>query len=187
MSNRLVFSTCTFAERQKLRRNGITLIELLVVVTLIVMVSAMATANFRGPLKRAQFQQAVAQAKQADLVIRRQCLETNRTHLYKIDCFNNQLSSKNHKSNSFLFFFQPAHSVDIAKQAAVGGKLNDQLLNVTFDSQGASKTYAICIRMGSIQRWLVFLGRSGQCIELETDDEVRQIFEIATSIGINTR
>jgi len=187
MNNRLFFSTCSFAEWQKSERNGITLIELLVVVTLIVMVSAMATANFRGPLKRAQFQQATAQAKQADLAIRRQCLETNQTHVYKIDCSNNQLSSTNRKPNSFLFFFQPAHGVSIAKRAAVGGKLNDQPLNVTFDSQGASKTYAICIRMGNKQRWLVFLGRSGQCIGLETDDEVRQLFEIATSIGINTR
>ncbi len=166
----------------RVRRDGWTLIELMMVVTLISLVALATTFNFAGPLKSARYSSACQQVRDLDHRIRRECLKSNRAAEIQFDLEKGSLNTNGPETKKK---YELPSQVMIRAIVDSGGKVRKTATTIRFDGYGGSPTYGVAIGMNERTRWFVFLGRTGECIELENEQETKAFFKSIRSIGAN--
>ncbi len=169
----------------KRKRAGWTLLEIMVVVTLIAMATAMATMNFRGPLIKTRYRAFAQRLVDVDHRLRRQCLQNNQANYLTVDCDRNEFSYTNHQGNPQRVGCPPRSQLKYWMDDS--GKRSTRRVRIHYDSHGASSSFAVCITLGKTQSWLVFLGRTGECLKCSHEKQVKEIFDEAKSFRADAR
>ncbi len=168
-------------------RSAFSLMELLVVLTIVAIVVAVVTVNFSRPYRLALFQQDVQAVVSFDSAIRRLASSSNRAAILLVDLNNNQLhAALGSGANRILQQYDLANGGEIETVRFASGRHHSGRIQIPINAAGGSATYAINLATDGKEIWLVFAGGSGQCLEIETEEEVDEIFEILQVEGINT-
>lgn len=170
-------------------QGAFTLLELLVVMALTAILAGMAIVSFRGPYEAARLENVMAQVTMADRQIRDRSLRHARPgriviHLDAGTISGEQLDNEGEQA--------PPLRIDggaCFDQLLLGGhRINCGEAAVAVSSRGQTPTYAIRFKKpGGGHRWLVFLGLTGQSIQLNDESEIEHLQRLLEAQGTDAR
>jgi prepilin-type N-terminal cleavage/methylation domain-containing protein len=161
-------------------RTAFTLIEVVIVVVIMAILATLAVVSLGGIIDRYQLSRAIEAIEMFDARARRDARCGRQPVQATIQPSKRRLMiapSGNESDRQATLFHLPG-SVDIKefrlrRQVAAGRDLEIQ-----FNREGWSPTYAVQLQRGNMSRWLVVLGISGQVIELDNGGEVDEILSL---------
>lgn len=157
-----------------IRRRAFTLIELVVVLAILGMLTALASLSLGGVMDRYQLGCAAEAIESWDGRIRRDASRSRAIIEAVI----------RPEKNEFLILDSPsaANAGQITtsmpgKVEIVGVKTQRRVVSgrdtpIRFNKQGRSPSYAIELKRGTMTRWLIILGFSGQVIAVDQEEDV---------------
>jgi len=159
-------------------RRAFTLIELTVVLLILAIAAAAVALNTRRPLAAARMGDVIGQVEHFDHLTRTAAREQGRAMYMIVDLTAGELRLTDAEGKSLAmtplrlpegFRIRALHVRD---SVAYSGRTA-----ISCSRQGAMPTYAMLIESASRKQWLAFAGITSQMIELEDENEVRQIIE----------
>lgn len=147
------------AIRRYSSRAGFTLIELLVVVAIIAMLLALAGQSLRGTVDRYHLRQAQQTLEMCDAKARRWARTNEASITVRIDRVKRSIELGD--STFRISKAVEIKGVTLGKRAGV-----ERRTEIEFHPDGWSPSYAIELSRGSMTRWMVVLGESGQVVDV---------------------
>lgn len=154
---------------------GLTLIELLVVLTIIGLITALATVRLTGLTSRARSQQAIEQLTFIDAGLRSQSARFARPSQLQLEMNSSRLQRKSQNQME-----QPdvvlAGDVRVTRFLSPTRDVSAGPVTLVYSDRGTSDTFAIELSApGKTSQWLLFAGWSGQSTLLEEERDVQEI------------
>jgi prepilin-type N-terminal cleavage/methylation domain-containing protein len=156
-----------------MNRAGFTLIELVVVIVILGIMAAVAVLSLGGTTDRYQLSQAELVWQSFDAQARRHARTSHRTIEATIQRSRGQL-----QIDSLSKTFQIPSSVEIKKVRVHHRGAGRSQIDLQFDREGTSPTYAVQLQRGKLTKWLVVLGISGQVCTFDTEREVNEVLAL---------
>lgn len=163
--------------RNNLNRRGLTLIELSVVLAIISMMTAVFAFRFAGPWSAATIQQDREKLVAIDEIARREAIAKTETLRLEFDFDNRVVELKGKQGRVRGFRWSNHTKVTLARSFPELPTLNTSKLFLTVSPLGITPTYAIKLETEGHQKWLLFLGQSGQMFEIEDKSEMESYFD----------
>jgi Tfp pilus assembly protein FimT len=153
------------------------MIELVVVMLILATLAGLVAFSLRGAMDRYQMNRALETIELFDAQARRQACRSRGPLQARIDRGRNLLSIEPSARHSRATFRLP-RQVEIAeirmgRRAVAGGPFG---LNI--NRHGQSDSYAVHLRRGTAERWLIVLGTSGQIIAVNDKGEADAILSL---------
>ena len=141
-------------------RAGFTLIELLVVVAIMSLLATLAGVSLRGTMDRYHLTQAQAAIELSDARARRVARTNETPVVMRLDRGKNQMT--------FLdFSYSIPSAVRIASVRSDRRSEPGRQVAIQYGRDGSSPSYACELVRGSLTRWVVVIGSSGQIIQVD--------------------
>ena len=158
-------------------RHAFTLIELVVVMLILATLAGLVAYSLGGVMDRYQMNRAIETIELFDARARRQAIRSRRPLETRIDRGRNLLSIEPSARRSPATFRLPRRveiaEIRMGRTTVAGGPLQ-----LGINRHGQSESYAIHLQRGSVQRWLVVLGTSGQIVALNDKGEADAILSL---------
>jgi type II secretory pathway pseudopilin PulG len=153
------------------------MIELVVVMLILATLAGLVAYSLRGAVDRYQMNRAIETIELFDAQARRQACRSRGSLEARIDRGRNLLSIESSRRRSQATFRLP-RQVEIAeirmgRTSVAGGPFG---LNI--NRHGQSDSYAVHLRRGNAERWLIVLGTSGQIVTLNDQGEADAILSL---------
>jgi prepilin-type N-terminal cleavage/methylation domain-containing protein len=150
-------------------RPAFTLLELIVTLTIAALLASLVMLSVRGHLDRAAMATATDRVVAADAQARRLSgkMSSNRIQL-TVDTVRNQISLGSGPASIGL----PSKIRIVETMQLEDGNWRSTGGRIRYTTSGCSSTYYIGLSTGELQRWLVFLGLSGQCVVCEREEQL---------------
>jgi prepilin-type N-terminal cleavage/methylation domain-containing protein len=165
---------------QRPQRTAFTLIELMVVILILGMITAMASLSLGSAMDRYHLGRAAETLEAFDARARREASRSREGVLAIIRRGTNELILRNEAGPSSLAgsHYHLPRKVTIGEIRMQRKSLAAREVTITLSDRGRSPTYAVELKRGTMSRWIVILGISGQVIPVQSEDEVDAILSI---------
>jgi prepilin-type N-terminal cleavage/methylation domain-containing protein len=159
---------------------GLTLLELLVVITLLGLVAATVTSRIGNSLDQAAMGQAKAQWAFTDAQLRQKARRSGREVALHLEVGTNRLECafdpEHHTDRTIRTL---ARGVTLSRYLSATHEVTHGPLTIHYSEQGTTETFAVELTgQGSIRRWLLMSGLTGQVSEIADETQVRQLLEL---------
>lgn len=167
----LVMSCAVGLRAETRRRKGFTLIELVVVIAIIALLSTLAVMSLRGTIDRYHLSQAVQTVELSDASARRLARATDQMVVATIDRHHNRWRIGDRS-------FQIPTAVEIESIALGRRAIAGSEVDIDYSRDGWSPTYALQLKRGEIEQWIVVLGASGQVVSVRDRGEADALLRL---------
>jgi general secretion pathway protein H len=163
------------------RRRGFTLFELIAVILLLAVFAAAVRAPVVSMLDRISTRNAIDQLQTIDRLTRQEAQRSGKEVQLHIDPLEGTLV-RTDSSDEQTPIGQPIRlnkNIHIEQIRIAPEKQDFDELNAVLrcSPDGATVTYAMQIQTPSRTTWLLFAGLTGQCYELESEDDVTNVLD----------
>lgn len=158
---------------QRIKRTAFTLIELAAVVALIALLTGVAIVKLGGPLRKATYESALQRIVALDQQtrFRAQAAQPGRIFIDLEACELVSFAGRADSQPANQVFLPPGFSID--EVVTRSRRCADGSMEILIGPLGNSPTYAMKVSNSrELSRWLLFMGRTGQFVYLESDDQV---------------
>ncbi|MGI9470654.1 MAG: pilus assembly FimT family protein [Rubripirellula sp.] len=156
------------------RRTAFTLLEVVVVMVIIGILSTLAVMSLSGTMDRYRLDRAIETVELFDARARRQASNRRAPVDATIHLQRNRLQIESSNGPAARVFSLPGGveiaSVRLSRKSVVGSELD-----LRYNQDGISPSYAVELKRGKHSRWLVVLGVSGQIVQLDGEREIDDI------------
>lgn len=163
------------------RARGFTLIELMMVVLILATASAVVALKLQGPMGEARMKDVTGQIASYDRLTRLQASEQDRTLMVVIDPDKGELRRMDPEGEAI--FGTPLSlpsDFGISRVLVAGEDTSSKKKGVCFSRLGVSRSYAVHVTgPGRLSRWILFTGLAGEVVEVESEDQAREIMDKA--------
>jgi Tfp pilus assembly protein FimT len=151
------------------------MIELVVVMVIVSLLATLAMLSFGGTMDRYRLSCAAETVEMFDAHARRDASRLRKPIQATIERDRNRLVIRSRGEDTL---FPLPRGVEI-KQIRVRRRVTTgRDFEIQFNNEGSSPTYALELARGTMSRWLVVLGISGQVIALDNEGEVNAILSL---------
>lgn len=154
-------------------RSAFTLIELVFVLVIMAMLSSIAVISLGGFISRYQLTQATESLERFDARARRDARRYRKPVDATIQMARQELVNESANLKYSLPRNVTIEEIRVGRQVVLGNEVE-----IAFDREGASPTYAVQLQRGKQSRWLIVLGISGQVIPLASEGEVNALLSL---------
>lgn len=156
---------------------GFTLIELVVVMMIMALLASLAMVSLGASIDRYRLARAVDAIETFDARARRDARVSHTSLVAQFDRRRGELRIDDQGSGQPYLVRVPVQ-VGIAELRRGRTKVLGNQAKLEFRADGSSLSYAIRLLRGKSERWLVVLGRSGQVVACESEQEVDAILSL---------
>ena len=170
------------------RRAAFTLLEMVVVMLIVAILSALAIVPFRGVIDRQQMTVAIESIRRFDAQARREARLRGTAIAAEVDRGRGQWRWGSGTRSAVVrlpWQIQIAELRASADRATAGDlsragsrPITGSTAGLRYAADGSSPTYALKLARGDLQRWIVVLGRSGQVVMCDREDQVDAFFQL---------
>ena len=166
--------------RTSIPRRAFTLIEIIVVVLVLGLLTTLAAWSYSGPLRRAQFDEAVEQIRYLDATTRQLARDSGRPVTIALDIDTSAVSRHEQARGAPTVYRAPLapgariERVRTAAQDRTGGTAQ-----IEVSPLGLSPSYAVLVAGPKWRRWVFISGLGAQVRVISDDSEIASIFAAA--------
>lgn len=160
-----------------MRRSAFTLMEVMLVVLLMGIAAAAVTLRTRSPIHLAGLDDAIGQIAAADALARQYALGQGRPVHLVVTLADASIARTDPSGKEKLGrTLQLGSPFEIVAVLTADQRVVSASAEIGISSQGFGPSYAINLKSGPREdRWLVFLGTSGQMVQCNDEQEARDI------------
>jgi general secretion pathway protein H len=162
-------------------RVGFTLIELIAVMAIMGLLASVAVTAVGGTMDRYRLSRAAETVEMFDARVRREARQTRRPHTAWIDRRRNRLIVRGPDDRVSASFGLPG-AVELAefriKEPGRATRAAHGSIRFDVAGSGRSPTYAMRMKLGKQERWLVVLGFSGQVVPVKEKEAVDDLLSL---------
>ena len=164
-------------------RSGFTLVELTTVVILLALIAGIATVVFRDPYRKARHQATIDRLEFIDPHVRRVAKKRPGELVFDLSKGTATWQERDTGPVSESVTLASGLLIDEIWTLA-GGTQSSGEVTVSFHPNGTSGTYAVRTSVNDIAvRWLLFVGMTGQQMEIGDDNEAQAVLESLVTSG----
>lgn len=156
---------------------GFTLLELVITLVILGVLSAIATTSLTGRIGHHQLTQASRVIAYSDTYARRQASNQRQSVRTSVARLANLLRVKTPQEQKDRSFKLPG-GISIADVKFAGQAITTTNFDIQYNQYGISRSYALKLTKGSLSRWIIVLGASGQIIQSNNEEEVNEILSL---------
>lgn len=156
-------------------RAAFTLVELVIVLLIAALLSSIALVSLGGTVDRYRLARGVEVIQQFDQRARRDARITRNSVVASIDGTAGRISIASPNGNETTKLELPSR-IQIGSVRVLGQRRIGRQCNLVIDARGRGPTYAVELKRGSMTRWVMILGQSGQTITTADVDRVDALF-----------
>ena len=172
---------CVSSVVKNSRRRGFTLFELIAVILLLAIFAAAVRAPVVSMLDRITTHNTIDQLQTLDRLMRQEAKRSGKEVQLHIDPLEGTFVRTDSSSEQTPIgqAVRLQENIHIEQIRIAPEKQNFDELNAVLrcSSDGATVSYAMQIQLPSRTTWLLFAGLTGQCYELESEDDVTNVFD----------
>jgi len=153
--------------------------------TLVLLVAAIAAAavalRVQTPLRHARLGDATGAIGQFDRMTRRAAREQDRPLRMVVGLSARRLSRTDEHGRVTASAMALPTGVSIERLLVRGQAVTETEVAISCSRRGLMPTYAMLVSSGGERRWIVVAGLTGETVEVESEQEVREIIEAAAA------
>ena len=161
------------------RSAGFTLIELMMVVLILATASAIVALRLKGPMCVARMRDVTGRIASYDRLTRLQATEQDRALMVVVDPDKGELRRMDAKGEEAMGTpLSLPSDFEITKVVVAGEAPSAKRKGVYFSRLGLTRSYAILVTgPGDLSRWVLFTGLTGDLVEGEREEQVREALD----------
>ncbi len=161
-----------------MKSNGFTLVELTVVLLIMAIAAGAAVLRLDSPAARARMEDVVSEITNCDALVRNYAREHNRRVCLVVDLSENRLKCMDEQKEKRLGAEVKLPSRFSISRVLIGRMdINSGTTTINFTRKGLTPSYAVLLEGKKTQgRWLFVSGLTGQIVEFDREEDVREIF-----------
>jgi len=168
----------TVLRNRSRRSGGFTLIELAAVIVILALLAGVVAVSVRAHLENAKLELLLARVEAFDGRLRDETRRQNRLEELRINAQEGCIAQGEATSPPRVIRVTGRIRIDRIRTTDFDGEFGE--LRVLISPLGQSDTYALRFRTAQgRQVWLVVLGVSGQCLRLEKEEQVDEVFALS--------
>lgn len=166
--------------RPPCQRGAFTLIEIIAVVILLGLLATLAAWSFSGPLRRAQFDQALEQVRYLNATSRALARDTGQLVTMTFDLDRGEVSrSQGRRGGAAVYRASLAPGARIDRVRTATDDRTSGTAEVAVSPLGLSPSYAVRLAGPNWRRWVFVSGLGGDARVIRDDSEIAAIFAAA--------
>ena len=158
---------------------GFTLIELTIVLLIMAIVAAAVTLRLHTPLRHAELRDVAGAVAQYDRTTRLAAREQDRPLRMVVGLSSRRISRTDERGRATGAPLALPGRVAIEQLIVRTQTAHEGEVGISCSRLGFTPTYAMRLGAGGMHRWIVVVGLTGEAVEVDNEDQARQILEAA--------
>ena len=161
-------------------RRAFTLFELVAVLVVMAILAGTVAVSVRGHVANARLEAFLDRLETFDSRARGEARRGGEAIVLSFDGIEKLVSRSNGRDSSGAArSFAVPDGIEVAQVRTATDQSSGGVLRIGVSPLGQTDTYALQLRASSgREQWLVVLGASGQCLRLDKENEVEEIFSL---------
>lgn len=162
-------------------RSGFTLYELVAVMAVMAIIAGTVAISVRGHVSNARLESFVDRLEACDARARNEARRLNQSVALVFDANNQRVSQiiLDAADASRERIFSAPRVVEIARVKTTNRESDRGTMRIAVSPLGQTETYALRLQASRGRSlWLVVLGASGQCLRIDKEDDVEDVFSL---------
>jgi prepilin-type N-terminal cleavage/methylation domain-containing protein len=165
------------------KQQAFTLVELLAVMVIMGILAGSVMFSLKTPYQSAKMENALERIMFMDRQLRDHARRFNRPAEMQINFTNGVVTGAEPKKRETVIpSFSLGAGVQIDQVAFGRHRIDSGVVSIDFSAHGCTPTYAMRFSNGSnIKHWLVFLGITGQIVQIDNEKEIDELLHMVQS------